>query len=148
MGTVPTWTEVKKAVQRMANDKAPGKSGVTTDMLKNLPPTAFQLYVELIQEYWKNQDIDYDRWPMTIVSNIYKGKGNPQDPNNHRGICLKETSYKVKSIIIAQRLLQRLNEIGATTQFRHIGCQEAQHIMKRALFDYLTQIGHFEETAL
>ena len=79
------------------------------------------------------QDVDYDRWHMTILSNIYKGKGDPQDPNNHRGICLKETSYKVMSIIIAQRLLQRLNEIGATTQFGHIGCQEAQHIIKRAL---------------
>ncbi len=67
----------------MANDKAPGKSGITTDMLKNLPPTAFQLYVELIQEYWKNQDVDYDRWHMTILSNIYKGKGDPQDPNSH-----------------------------------------------------------------
>jgi len=27
----------------MANDKAPGKSGVTTNMLKNLPQKAFQL---------------------------------------------------------------------------------------------------------
>lgn len=60
MGNVSTRTEIKKAVWRMANDKAPEKSGLTTDMLKNLPPKAFQLYVNFIQKYWENQDIDYD----------------------------------------------------------------------------------------
>jgi hypothetical protein len=38
---------------------------------------------------------------------IYKGKGDPQDPNNHRGIALKETSAKVMSIIIANKEIQR-----------------------------------------
>ncbi len=133
MGDVRSWFEIKKAIQRMANTKAPGKSGLTTDMLKNLPPKGFQLYVDLIQDYWKNQDIDYDTWHITTLSNIYKGKGDLQDPNNHQGICLKETSYKVVSIIIANRLLQRLKQLGANTQFGHIGCQEAQHIIKRAL---------------
>ncbi len=37
------------------------------------------------------------------------------------------------SIIIANRLLQRLKQLGANTQFGHIGCQEAQHIINRAL---------------
>ncbi len=60
MGNVSTRTEIKKAVWRMANDKAPEKSGLTTHMLKNLPPKAFQLYVNFIQKYWENPDIDYD----------------------------------------------------------------------------------------
>jgi hypothetical protein len=64
---------------------------------------------------------------------MYKGQGDPQDPNNHRGIALKETSAKVMSIIIAKRLLKRFREINPSTQFSHIGCQEAQHIIKRAL---------------
>lgn len=41
-------------------------------------------------------------WHMTVLSDIYKGNGDLQDPNNHKGICLGETSYKVISIIIAQ----------------------------------------------
>jgi hypothetical protein len=49
MGEVPTWTKLKNAIRRMVNDKAPGKSGLTTDILKNLPPKAFQFYVNLIQ---------------------------------------------------------------------------------------------------
>jgi hypothetical protein len=74
----------------MANDKAPGKSGLTTDMLKKLPLKGFLLYVELIQKYWKDPNVNYNTWHMTILSNIYKGKGDLQDPNNQRGICLRD----------------------------------------------------------
>jgi hypothetical protein len=64
---------------------------------------------------------------------LFKGKGDPQDPNNHRGIVFKETSAKVLSIIIANRLLCKLKQIGTNTKFGHVGGQEAQHILKRAL---------------
>jgi hypothetical protein len=46
---------------------------------------------------------------------------------------LKETSAKVLSIILAKCLLKRRKQIIPTSQFGHIGCQEAQHIIKRAL---------------
>lgn len=51
MGEAPSWTEISKTIQKMANDNSPGKSGLTTDMLKSLPPKAFQRYADLIQEY-------------------------------------------------------------------------------------------------
>ena len=38
LGTVPTANEIKKAIAKMSYDKAPGQSGLTTDMVKNLPP--------------------------------------------------------------------------------------------------------------
>jgi hypothetical protein len=58
----------------MANDKAPGKSGLTTDMLKHLQPKALQLYVDLIQEYWRNPDINYDTWNIIHLAILIKGK--------------------------------------------------------------------------
>jgi hypothetical protein len=117
----------------MANNKAPGKTGLTTNMIKNLPPNAFNFYVEIIQEFWKNDDIDFQSWHVIILNMLYKGKGDIRDPNNHHGITLKETLTKVLSIIITKRLLHRLKQIGTNTQFGHVGCQEAQHILKRAL---------------
>ena len=68
-----------------------------------------------------------------VLKVLYKGKGDPQDPNNSRGIALKETSAKVLSIVIAKRLLRRFKEIDPSSQFGHVGCQEAQHIIKKAL---------------
>jgi hypothetical protein len=44
----------------MANDKAPGTSGITTDMMKNLPSKATLFYSELIQEFWNNTEIDFE----------------------------------------------------------------------------------------
>ncbi len=46
---------------------------------------------------------------------------------------LTEKSAKVLSIIIAKRLLHRLKQIRTKAQFNHASCQEAQHILKRAL---------------
>ncbi len=38
LGVTPSKKEIKKAISKMANNKAPGKSGLTTDMIKSLPP--------------------------------------------------------------------------------------------------------------
>ena len=133
LGNKPTKQEVKNAISDMSYDKAPGQSGVTTDMIKNLPDEAFEYYVKLIQDFWTNPSTDFSAWHTTLLKVLYKGKGDPQDPNNYRGIALKETSAKVMSIILAKRLLKRFKQINPTSQFGHIGCQEAQHIIKRAL---------------
>lgn len=78
----------------MANDKAPGATGVTTDMMKNLPPKATLFYSELIQEFWNNKETNFDSWYETLLIAVNKGKNDPQDPNNHRGVCLKESSQR------------------------------------------------------
>jgi hypothetical protein len=81
----------------------------------------------------KANDLTQFQLAGLILQTIYKGKGDPQDPNNHRGIALKEMSAKVMSIIIAKRLQKGFREINPITQFGYIGCQEVLHIIKRAL---------------
>mmetsp|Transcript_22629 Transcript_22629/g.32396 ORF Transcript_22629/g.32396 Transcript_22629/m.32396 type:complete len:650 (+) Transcript_22629:1533-3482(+) len=132
-GETPTHTEIQSAINSMEYDKSPGQSGLSTDMIKTLPPRAFDYYVKLIQDFWNNPNTDFSSWHITLLKVLYKGKGDPQDPNNNRGIALKETSAKVLSIINARRLLKRLKQINPTSQFGHVGCQEAQHTIKRAL---------------
>ena len=104
----------------MSYDKAPGQSGLTTDMIKNLPPEALDFLIKRIQDFWQHPEVDYDAWHTTILSTIYKGKGDPQESNNHRGIALKETSAKVLSIVLARRILTRLKQIKPVAQFGHI----------------------------
>ena len=41
LGTTPTSNKLKSAINSMAYDKSPGESGLTTNMIKNLPPRAF-----------------------------------------------------------------------------------------------------------
>jgi hypothetical protein len=103
------------AIKNRASEKAPGKSGVTTDMLKNLPPEGYNILTYLIQSYWQENDCNFDSWHTNILSLLYKGKGDSKDPKNWRPICLKETTAKIISTIVAKRLLDHLNTIGAHT---------------------------------
>ena len=43
-------------------------------MIKNLPPKALNFYIEIIQEFWKNDNIDFDSWHATILNMLYKSK--------------------------------------------------------------------------
>jgi hypothetical protein len=71
----------------MACDKAPGhQSGISTEMIKNLPPQAINLYLDFIQEFWPDKDIDFSLWHTAVLNTLYKGKGDHHDLNNHRGM--------------------------------------------------------------
>jgi hypothetical protein len=90
LGDVPTKTEIKKAISKMANNKAPGKSGLTTDMIKNLPPKAQDLYVELIQEFWRDDNIDFNSWHVTILNTLTRAKATSKIPITTEGSRLKK----------------------------------------------------------
>jgi len=78
----------------MKNNKLPGTSGVMTDMMNNLP---FEFLTYIIQAFWKNKEVDFDSWHITKLSNLYKGMGDQQDPNNWHGICLKQPKSSTSS---------------------------------------------------
>ena len=107
--------------------------GVTTDMLKNLPDKALKFITDIIQNYWDNPNTDFPSWHATKLTMLFKGKGSTHDPNNWRGICLKETSAKIVSSIIANCLLNILKQHGCPNQFGHVGCQEALHTVHSIL---------------
>ena len=87
-----------------------------------------------IQELWEDEECNYDTWHKTKLTLLYKGKGNHHDPNNWRGTCLKETSTKIISAILAKRLLKNLERTtNKINQFGHIRCQEALHSLRYTL---------------
>jgi hypothetical protein len=69
----------------------------------------------------------------TKLNILYKGKEDLKDLNNYRGICMNKSCTKIVSTIISNKLLKHLKSFGSKTQFRMIGCQEAQHTLKKAL---------------
>jgi hypothetical protein len=95
----------------MKNNKAPGGTGLSMDMLKNLPTDALNFLCKSIQEFWTNHNTDFDTCHVTSLNILYKGKGDSQNLNNFREICLKESTAKIMSVIISNRLLKRLHDI-------------------------------------
>jgi len=106
LGEPPNRQQIESVMHKMKNNKAPGDTGVTTDMIKHI-------LTKVIQDFWKNPECDFNSWHVQKLITLYKGKGDPKDPNNWRRICLKEMTAKIVSIIIAERLLKQLG----TTQF-------------------------------
>ena len=79
------------AIQNIKINKAPGITGVTTDMIKNLPIAAINLLTDVIQDFMMSPNCNLASWHIQDLTTLYKGKGDPKDPkvpNNWRGICL------------------------------------------------------------
>jgi hypothetical protein len=81
-----------------------GGTGLALDMLKALPEKALEHLTLLIQKFWKGEE-DHEVWHTILMAALYKGKINTNNPNNWRGVYLKELTSKVISSIVSTRLL-------------------------------------------
>jgi hypothetical protein len=77
LGNTPSHEEISNAWEYWQNNKAPGASGMATDMIKNLLLKAFLIYSKLKQEFWNKEDTDFTPWHETLLATVYKGKGEP-----------------------------------------------------------------------
>ena len=102
--------QIRSAIKKMKNNKAPCLTGLTMDMIKALPEEAVNFLTEAIHEYWMSSECDFETWHIQKLVTLYKEKGDAKDLNNWRGMCLKETTAKVVSSIITARLLIQLKK--------------------------------------
>ena len=82
-GAAPSKKEIKIAISSIKNNKAPSLTGLTTNMIKNLPLEGCDLLSDLIWDFWSNEDTDFESWHATKLSNLIKGKGNQQEPQGN-----------------------------------------------------------------
>jgi hypothetical protein len=118
LGETPNKKEMQNAIRKMKCDKASGASQLTTNMLKNLPNDALDFIVEAIQEFWQHET-DFKAWHVTKLNILYKGKGDHQDLNNYRGICLNESCAKIISAIVSSHLLRHLKNLDQRPSCHH-----------------------------
>jgi hypothetical protein len=118
----PDKDEIRKAIKKMKNDKAAGVTGVTPDMLKVRSKAAIDYMPETIRKYWKGE-LDCEEWHVLKLTMLYKGEGEGEsnDPNNWRGIRLKELTSKITSSIVASRVLLALDNNNVDEQFSTTG---------------------------
>ena len=78
----PSIEEGKVAVRNMKNNKAPGTSGITTNMMKKLPEEGCEILTSHIQQFWEDFEYDHEAWHKMKLMLLYKGKGKLVDLNN------------------------------------------------------------------
>lgn len=98
----PTTEEIEMAIDMLKNGKAPGEDDITTELLRKSGKTVMKKLEQIIIKTWREEKIP-EAWNLSIVCPIYK-KGDIMNCNNYRGISLLDTSYKVLSNVLLNKL--------------------------------------------
>jgi len=93
--------EVRRAVNSLTKNKAPGVDEISAEMLKHGKETVAEQLVELFNMIWQDSDVPAD-WKKGVIIKLPK-KGSLKDCNNWRGITLLSTPGKVFSRLLLNR---------------------------------------------
>ena len=86
----------------MKNNKASGTDSINAELIKYGGDTAYKVISELINKIWTTE-IMPDEWNIGIICPTYK-KGDKFNCNNYRGITLLNTTYKIFSSLLANKI--------------------------------------------
>ena len=95
--------EVKKAIEKMKNNKASGPTGVVIEMIKALEEEGIEWVWELLRTCWEEEGKPTD-WEESEMVTIYKQKGDSMECENYRGIKLLEHILKLLERVIESKL--------------------------------------------
>ena len=95
-------TEIKNAIQSLANNKAGGEDEITPEMLKAMDETNLGTLKILFNKVWEEEKVP-EQWRNGIIVKIPK-KGDLSDCNNWRGITLLSVVSKVFTKIMLSRI--------------------------------------------
>lgn len=97
-----TKLEVYRSIKGLKNGKTPGPDGITNEILKHLPENWVLQLTNILNKWFENESLPKDLSKGKLVM-IHK-KGDDSDPTNYRGIALLNTSLKIFTQIIANRI--------------------------------------------
>ena len=97
-----SYKDVKTALKRLKNKKAPGFDRISNEMLI-VTDSVINILKELFNKIL-NAGIFPKQWNHSLIKTLFKG-GNKDDPNDYRGISLNSTIGKVFCSILHNRLL-------------------------------------------
>ena len=100
--------EVKHALNKTKRGKAPGKDGITSDMLKVAEDEIHNKLAQLFTQCLCKRDVP-EAWCNAIVSLLHQ-KGDKEDLGNYRPINLLSDIYKLFSKILTNRLEKLFDE--------------------------------------
>jgi len=105
----PTISEVKSAIKKLKNYKAPGIDLIPAELMKWGGGRLTEEIQKLITLIWNKETLP-EQWKDSIIIPIFK-KGDKMSCNNYRGISLLPTCYKILSNILVARLVPYVEEI-------------------------------------
>jgi hypothetical protein len=89
----PSHLEVEIAIAKLKKYKSPGGDKIPAELIQAGGEMLLSAIHKLINSIWNREEWP-DQWKKSIIVPIHK-KGDKSDCNNHRGIILLSTSYKI-----------------------------------------------------
>ena len=129
-----SWAELKTAIAKLANDKAPGLNKVPPNAFKSLSNANLAHLLTFFNQYWEGE-ADFAEWHEGQLVPVPKS-GDLSDPNKLRGVILMDIGSKVFSSILSARLFRVIKKQGVIYQFGStpgVGCQDGTFTIKTLL---------------
>jgi hypothetical protein len=103
----PTTAETRSAVAQLKCGKAPGVCGIHAELLRSGGEAVLLRLHAILCAVWRTKIIPTD-WKRGLIVPLWKGKGDPRDCNNSRGVTLLSVPGKVLARIILSRIRDHL----------------------------------------
>ena len=111
-------SEIEKAINGLANGKAPGNDAIHPKVIKQGIPVLRPHLHELLSLCWREGEVPQDMPDAKIVT-LFKNKGDRSDCNNYREISLLSVVGKVFARVVLA-ILQILSCISRISEWPHI----------------------------
>ena len=108
--------EVLLALRKVKLRKAPGPDGIIGEIIRYSGNQVVHFFVKFFNTLF-DKGIFRDVWKESIVLPLFK-KGDMNNPSNYRGISLCDTSSKLYSTIINNRLRECVEQNNITGEYQ------------------------------
>ena len=105
----PTLPEVREVLGKFRSGRAAGICQIPAELLQKGGDLLHRELTTVFKNVWTSGEIPSD-WKRSIIVPIYKGKGDPKDCGNYRGISLLSVAGKMFARILLDRIRPHLLE--------------------------------------
>ena len=118
-----SFTEVKRAINKLKKGKAPGLNGIPPGALKAMDNVSRRTVHRHVCDFFEGE-VDHEGWHQSQCIPVPK-RGDLSDPNKWRGIMLMDMCSKVFLSVMTTRAFALIDKHGTQFQFGgapEIGC--------------------------
>ena len=105
-----TSKELREALNKMKNNKAPGPDGILIEYIKAFGETFEGILLKIMRQLFSRHEYP-SAWNSNYLKPIYK-KGEVDDPDNYRGLAIGPVLAKLFSSILLNRLVTYMTKRG------------------------------------
>lgn len=136
-----TSEEIGATLSKLKDRKACGPDGIFNEHIKSSAEILLPTLTNLLNACLRTGNIP-TTWKTSTIKVMYKGKGDPCDPNSYRGIALENNHLKILTRLITQRITEEIEQSIPEEQFGFRKGRNTIQAIRNLLDDIDTALRH------